>query len=199
MREDPPPDARCRDKFLVQSVAITPERDMGNVTAIVSQTSHMSRHMLTIQQWQNVEKISKSSIEERKIRVIFLPADGTVSTPQHNNVNGTVRTGTTWYFSRKYLIYHSISAMMPLQPTAPRLLHMALQLQKRLLQTPVLEIPLLHILPTTARALLSLPATRQHRRNLLSVLQLPMWLMRYQRLAMTCERNLLKRKLLLRG
>ena len=41
MREDPPPDARCRDKFLVQSVAITPERDMGNVTAIVSQTSHM--------------------------------------------------------------------------------------------------------------------------------------------------------------
>ena len=37
MREDPPPDARCRDKFLVQSVAITPERDLGNVTAIVSQ------------------------------------------------------------------------------------------------------------------------------------------------------------------
>lgn len=36
MREDPPPDARCRDKFLVQSVAITPERDLGNVTAIVS-------------------------------------------------------------------------------------------------------------------------------------------------------------------
>ncbi|KAL9132486.1 MAG: hypothetical protein Q9175_006345 [Cornicularia normoerica] len=73
MREDPSPDARCRDKFLVQSVAITPERDMGNVTAI----------------WQNVEKISKGSIEERKIRVVFLPADGRASTPQHNNVNGT--------------------------------------------------------------------------------------------------------------
>ena len=37
MREDPPPDARCRDKFLVQSIAITPERDLGTVTAIVSQ------------------------------------------------------------------------------------------------------------------------------------------------------------------
>jgi len=37
MREDPPPDARCRDKFLVQSIAITPERDIGNVTAIVRQ------------------------------------------------------------------------------------------------------------------------------------------------------------------
>lgn len=36
MREDPPPDARCRDKFLVQSVAISPDREVGNVTAIVS-------------------------------------------------------------------------------------------------------------------------------------------------------------------
>ena len=36
MREDPPLDARCRDKFLVQSIAITPERDLGSVTAIVS-------------------------------------------------------------------------------------------------------------------------------------------------------------------
>ena len=36
MREDPPPDARCRDKFLVQSVAITPDRDVGGITAIVS-------------------------------------------------------------------------------------------------------------------------------------------------------------------
>ena len=31
MREDPPPDARCRDKFLVQSVAITPDRDLANI------------------------------------------------------------------------------------------------------------------------------------------------------------------------
>ena len=38
-----------------------------------------------------MEKISKGSIEERKIRVVFLPADGTASTPQHNHVNGTVR------------------------------------------------------------------------------------------------------------
>ncbi|MCJ1459054.1 phosphatidylinositol-binding protein scs2 [Mycoblastus sanguinarius] len=71
MREDPPPDARCRDKFLVQSVAITPERDLGNVTAI----------------WQNVEKVAKGSIEERKIRVVFLPVDS--ATPKHNNINGT--------------------------------------------------------------------------------------------------------------
>lgn len=36
MKEDPPLDARCRDKFLVQSVPISPDQDIGNIAAIVS-------------------------------------------------------------------------------------------------------------------------------------------------------------------
>lgn len=36
MKEDPPLDARCRDKFLVQSVAITPDKDSSDIAAIVS-------------------------------------------------------------------------------------------------------------------------------------------------------------------
>ncbi|KAI9815067.1 MAG: phosphatidylinositol-binding protein scs2 [Pycnora praestabilis] len=74
MKEDPPLDARCRDKFLVQSVAVTAEKEFSNVASI----------------WQHVEKTSKASILERKIRVVFLPADGgaAVGTPTHNNVNG---------------------------------------------------------------------------------------------------------------
>ena len=51
----------------------------------------MTDLVLTIFQWQNVEKIAKGAIEERKIRVVFLPAEGATATPQHNNVNGTVR------------------------------------------------------------------------------------------------------------
>lgn len=58
MKEDPPLDAKCRDKFLVQSVLTTSE-NADNVANI----------------WQNVEKTAKSSIQERKIRVNFLPAD----------------------------------------------------------------------------------------------------------------------------
>ncbi|MCJ1388792.1 phosphatidylinositol-binding protein scs2 [Xylographa bjoerkii] len=65
MKDDPPLDARCRDKFLVQSVGITADQD-----------------------WQNIEKTAKSSIQERKIRVTFLPSHDSL-TPQHNNVNGT--------------------------------------------------------------------------------------------------------------
>lgn len=63
MKEDPPIDAKCRDKFLVQSVLITADDDSDNVANI----------------WSNVEKTAKSSISERKIRVNFLPAGGAVN------------------------------------------------------------------------------------------------------------------------
>ncbi|KAL8850141.1 MAG: hypothetical protein Q9221_004902 [Calogaya cf. arnoldii] len=69
MREDPPPDARCRDKFLVQTVALSEDSDASNIPAI----------------WQNIEKVSKSSIQERKIRVVFLPADGSGGTPSQRH------------------------------------------------------------------------------------------------------------------
>ena len=35
MKEDPPLDARCRDKFLVQSVGIPKEHDVGSFATIV--------------------------------------------------------------------------------------------------------------------------------------------------------------------
>jgi hypothetical protein len=41
MKEDPAPDAKCRDKFLVQSVSITAEKEFSNVAALV--WLHLSR------------------------------------------------------------------------------------------------------------------------------------------------------------
>ena len=35
MKEDPPLDAKCRDKFLVQSVAVTADKEFSNVASIV--------------------------------------------------------------------------------------------------------------------------------------------------------------------
>lgn len=35
MKQEPPSDARCRDKFLVQSVAITGDKEFTNVAQIV--------------------------------------------------------------------------------------------------------------------------------------------------------------------
>lgn len=60
MKEEPPLDAKCRDKFLVQSVLTSADQDP-NVTTL----------------WQTVEKTAKGTIQERKIRVNFLPAVAT--------------------------------------------------------------------------------------------------------------------------
>ncbi|KAF2178107.1 MSP domain-containing protein [Zopfia rhizophila CBS 207.26] len=70
MKEDPPLDAKCRDKFLVQSVAVTADKEFSNVASI----------------WSNIEQNAKSSIQEKKIRVNFLPADYVTETPP--NING---------------------------------------------------------------------------------------------------------------
>ncbi|AEO63601.1 uncharacterized protein THITE_2109088 [Thermothielavioides terrestris NRRL 8126] len=54
MKQEPPLDAKCRDKFLVQSVTITADKEFTNVAQI----------------WESVEK---SAIQEKKIRVAWLP------------------------------------------------------------------------------------------------------------------------------
>lgn len=35
MKQEPAPDAKCRDKFLVQSVAVTADKEFTSITAIV--------------------------------------------------------------------------------------------------------------------------------------------------------------------
>lgn len=35
MKDEPATDAKCKDKFLVQSVAVTPDMEHANVTSIV--------------------------------------------------------------------------------------------------------------------------------------------------------------------
>ncbi|KAF1811105.1 VAMP-associated protein [Eremomyces bilateralis CBS 781.70] len=64
MQKDPPADFKCRDKFLVQSVGIAKDTDVSNVASI----------------WSQIEQTAKSTIQERKIRVVFLPADGDAPT-----------------------------------------------------------------------------------------------------------------------
>ncbi|KIV80071.1 hypothetical protein PV11_07600 [Exophiala sideris] len=59
MKEEPPLDAKCRDKFLVQTVLTSQDQDP-NVTTL----------------WQTVEKTAKHTIQEKKIRVNFLSATG---------------------------------------------------------------------------------------------------------------------------
>ncbi|OOF97785.1 hypothetical protein ASPCADRAFT_504856 [Aspergillus carbonarius ITEM 5010] len=71
MKEEPASDAKCKDKFLVQTVAVTRDMEFANVTSIF-------------------EKASKASLQERKIRVNWLPADDTPATEQAAETNGTM-------------------------------------------------------------------------------------------------------------
>lgn len=65
MKEDPPQGFKCRDKFLVQSVAITADKEYNSVQQI----------------WALVEKNEKSAIQEKKIRVTFLDPDEKANAP----------------------------------------------------------------------------------------------------------------------
>lgn len=73
MKEDPPADAKCRDKFLVQSIAISADNEFSNIQQV----------------WQHIETTAKSSIQEKKIRVLFLSEEGASS------VNGLSRDDTS--------------------------------------------------------------------------------------------------------
>nr|CAG8450662.1 15693_t:CDS:2 [Entrophospora candida] len=62
MKEDPPVDFKCKDKFLVQSIPISPEQEN-----------------LTLQElWATIEKQTKGSIKETKIRCVYLPPISTL-------------------------------------------------------------------------------------------------------------------------
>ncbi|WXC44042.1 hypothetical protein QX201_003777 [Fusarium graminearum] len=73
MKADPAPDARCRDKFLVQSTAITADKEFANHASVLETTD-------------------KASLVERKIRVNWLPAGSAeaphrpISTPNKQGI-----------------------------------------------------------------------------------------------------------------
>jgi hypothetical protein len=71
MKEEPPMSAKCRDKFLVQSTIITPDRENIQLTEL----------------WGVVEKEDKNAIHEQKIRCAFLPA-ATAPVPEEEEGNG---------------------------------------------------------------------------------------------------------------
>ncbi|KZT60272.1 VAMP-associated protein [Calocera cornea HHB12733] len=61
MKEDPPLNTKCKDKFLVQTTFITPEREQGSISEL----------------WSVAEKTpGDNGIHQQKIRVAYLPPEG---------------------------------------------------------------------------------------------------------------------------
>jgi hypothetical protein len=93
MKQEPPLDAKCRDKFLVQSVAVTSDKEFTNINQIVrTRDPPPYSQIANGSQWQHVDEAEKSSVQEKKIRVVYLPAEGSTAaanaTPLKNGHNG---------------------------------------------------------------------------------------------------------------
>ena len=99
MKEDPAPGAKCRDKFLVQSVVITPERETNSLPELVRNSvtlsllppqlvQHAHDTLRIALQWSLIEKEDKSTtkelaaIHEQKIRCAYLPAEDHDTIPE---------------------------------------------------------------------------------------------------------------------
>ncbi|OWZ30390.1 MSP domain-containing protein [Cryptococcus neoformans var. grubii Br795] len=59
LAQEPPPHAKCKDKFLVQSAFITPDEEMHSLAEL----------------WSQLEKTNKGAISEQKLKVVYLPAE----------------------------------------------------------------------------------------------------------------------------
>lgn len=93
MKQEPPLEARCRDKFLVQSVAVTADKEFTDTTSIVKFPPFyfFPVYLLIFHKWQHVDAAEKSSVQEKKIKVVYLAAGGSSGaavTPMRNGVNG---------------------------------------------------------------------------------------------------------------
>ncbi|KAG6840983.1 hypothetical protein C0991_002873 [Blastosporella zonata] len=60
LKEDPPSNSKCKDKFLIQSTLITPEKDLMNLAEL----------------WNFADTTEEGKIHQQKLRVAFLPAEG---------------------------------------------------------------------------------------------------------------------------
>lgn len=105
MKEDPPLDYKCRDKFLVQSLAITADRETTPVADI----------------WTHVDKEGKSAhIHECKIRCSFLPGGGGGDDVGVNGVSHRSSLHSVADDSREEGLSQRFSSAAPeLQPASP--------------------------------------------------------------------------------
>ncbi|KAF9897050.1 phosphatidylinositol-binding protein scs2, partial [Lobosporangium transversale] len=106
MKEDPPADFKCKDKFLVQSVAITAEREQLSLADL----------------WPAIERDAKDQIREKKIRCVFLPPVGQEAIPQtaeENEHGSTSRASSAPHSAHSTINGRSASAATPTSPTHP--------------------------------------------------------------------------------
>lgn len=89
MKVDPPPGAKCKDKFLVQSSLIEASMEHLNLAEIVRSLSSalaivglsLTLLWVLLRQWSSIEKEGKERISEQKIRCAYIDAEDEDAVP----------------------------------------------------------------------------------------------------------------------
>jgi vesicle-associated membrane protein-associated protein A len=76
MKEEPPLNSKCKDKFLIQSTLITPDKETLPLNDIVSSRMHIDIQLFTCSQWNVSEGEDANRIHSQKIKVVYLPPEG---------------------------------------------------------------------------------------------------------------------------
>jgi len=112
MKEDPPMEARCKDKFLVQSAIIPVEQEVKPLSEL----------------WVDLEKTSRASIHEQKIKCAYLTAPSTsaggtgTATPvngDHTLVGETSRLDESTYINAAEQTRGLANGQQPESPSSP--------------------------------------------------------------------------------
>jgi len=77
LKEDPPLNTKCKDKFLIQSTIITPEKEALPVNAI----------------WSSPDVNDEGKVHQQKLRVTYLPAEGQTLEEEDENLVATASMG----------------------------------------------------------------------------------------------------------
>ncbi|KAK9456204.1 PapD-like protein [Dipodascopsis uninucleata] len=86
LKQEPSEDFKCKDKFLVQSVPITPEQETLTISDL----------------WSTVEKTAKNTISDCKIRVHYQIPQSHSLTPSSGDTNGTATAVDTSAGANEY-------------------------------------------------------------------------------------------------
>jgi outer membrane biosynthesis protein TonB len=93
MKQEPPSDAKCRDKFLVQSVTITADKEFTNVTQIVGLNPFNAQDDGLTGLYVQWDGVAKSDVQEKKIRVAWLAPNEGPSHPVATPIRQTATNG----------------------------------------------------------------------------------------------------------
>lgn len=76
LREEPPSNTKCKDKFLIQSTLITPEKQSLSLGEIVRFQWLFPFYLTNPIQWNVTGDNEEAKVHQQKLRVTYLPAEG---------------------------------------------------------------------------------------------------------------------------